>query len=220
MKRKQHYKARYEDKYGIEHAVLDSDGMDLKIVLRGIEFSGSSFDSLAGKIDRSLFEYEDFKVPCEEGILINGAFCIEIPLQIIDAKKEMTSMLYIDVKLAKDEMYPVSMQLEIAGEYLTSEMKFSTFEDALIDVQNQLKYGMKIKSCLFCRLSHYNPVGNQLNGSLHCFRNYKEKAGKINSKDLLFDLMEEDNVFEVQEMHKCADFDLIEEGGWYYKNVK
>ena len=218
------YKTTYEDKFGTERSEFQSDGSELKIKLRGIEFKGICFESLEGKLNKEKFEYVEFEGEKETGDLTNCKFNLEIPLNLLTGKDEITKLVEIEVQIGKSENYGVSLKLESGKNLIASLKRYGFFEDAIIDLQNQLPHFEKIKSCLSCKFSHYNPYGNGMFGYLFCFKKIKEKAIKIQSKDSLFDLWEladkEEKVFNVQETFLCNEHEFITDRDWNYSNWK
>jgi len=215
------YKATYEDKFGIETSNFQSDGSLLKIELRGIEFRGICFEVLEGEIDQKKFEYVEYKGEKEKGDLTNCKFNVEMPLNILKGKNEITKSLHAEIQIGKSE---ISLHLKTDKNPISNSKIFGYFEDAIIDIQNQLPTDEKIKSCLSCKFSHYSPYGNGMFGYLFCFKKIKEKTNEIESKDSLFDVWEladkENKVFNVQETFICAEHEFITDKDWNYSNWK
>lgn len=218
------YKATYEDKFGTVNSEFQSNRSKLKIELRGIEFSGNCFEALEGKIDKEKFEYVEFKDEKEKGDLTNCRFNLEIPLSIIRGKNEITKLLQTEVQLGESENYGITMKIESGINSVYTSKRFGYFEDAIIDIQNQLTNEEKIKCCLSCKLSHYSPYGNGMFGYLFCFKKIKDKTNHIEDKDSLFDVWEiedkDNKVYSVQETHVCEEHEFITEKDWNYSNWK
>lgn len=218
------YKVTYEDKFGTENSAFHSNGSELKIELRGIEFNGNCFEELEGKIDKDKFEYVEFKDEKEIGDLTNCKFNLEIPIHIVQDEVEITKPLQTEVQLGESENYGITLKLETEKNTISTSRRFGYFEDAIIDIQSQLPQNEEIKCCLSCKFSHYNPAGNVMFGHLFCFRKIKEEANQIKSKDSLFDVWEiankEDKVFTVQETFDCKEHEFITNKDWNYSNWK
>lgn len=216
------YKATYEDKLGTESSEFQSNGSKLEIRLRGIKFSGNCFEGLEGKVDKEKFEY--VVSTSEKGDLTNCKFKLEIPLSIVKAEKEVTKSLYTEVQLGDSENYGVTLKIESETKPISTSMRFDHFEDALIDIQNQLPSDEKIKCCLSCKFSHFSPYGNGMYGHLFCFKKIKEKVNRIEDKGSLFDVWEladkESKVFTVQETHVCEEHEFITDEDWNYSSWK
>lgn len=218
------YKATYEDKFGTENLEFQSNGSELKIELRGIEFSGNCFEELEGKIDKEKFEYIEFEDDKEIGDLTNCKFNLDIPINIVKDENEIQKLLQTEVQVGESENYGITLKLESTINTISTSTKFGYFEDALIDIQNQLPKDEKIKCCLSCKFSHYHPAGNGMYGHLFCFKKVKEKANQIKSKDSLFDVWEiadkANKVFTIQETFVCEEHEFITNKDWNYSSWK
>ncbi len=218
------FKAIYTDKFGTEKSEFYSNGSELKIELRGIEFRGNCFEVLEGKMEKEKFEYVEFKDEKEIGDLTNCKFNLEIPITITKGEREITKLLETEVQLAKSEDSGILMKIESEINPISTSKRFGYFEDALIDIQNQMPNDEKIKTCLSCKFSHYSPYGNGMFGYLFCFKKIKEKTNQIQDKDSLFDVWElagkEENLFNVQETFVCEEHEFITDEDWNYSNWK
>lgn len=218
------YKSIYNDKFGTENSEFHSNGSELKIELRGIEFTGNCFETLEGKIDKEKFEYVEFKGEEENGDLTNCKFSLDIPLMIVKDGTEMIKLLQTEVQLGKSENHGITLKIHSEEKTISTSKRFGYFEDAIIDIQNQLPNDEKIKSCLSCKFSHYSPYGNGMYGYLFCFKKIKEKTNQIENKDSLFDVWEladkENKLFSVQETYLCDKHEFITEKDWNYSNWK
>ena len=217
-------KATYEDKFGIEKSEFQSNGSELKIELRGIEFRGNCFEALEGKIDKEKFEYVEVKEKKDIGDLTNCKFDLEIPINIVKGETETSKLLQTEVQLGKSENYGITLKIDSEINSISTSKRFGYFEDAIIDIQRQMPNDEKIKSCLSCKFSHYSPYGNGMYGYLFCFKKIKEKTNQIQDKDSLFDVWEiadkEDKVFSIQETFVCEEHGFITDNDWNYSNWK
>lgn len=218
------YKAIYRDKHGTEISEFQSNGSELKIELRGIEFSGNCFEELEGKIDENKFDYVEYEGVKDRGDLTDCKFNLEIPLSVVRGEKEINKILQTEVQLGESENYGITIKIESEKEFISTSRSFGYFEDAIIDIQNQLPNEERLKCCLSCKFSHYNPYGNGMFGYLFCFKKIKEKTNQVEDKDSLFDLWKtadkENKIFCVQEVHVCEEHEFITNKDWNYSNWK
>jgi len=218
------YPTQYQDRFGKEQAVFQSNGSELKIRLRGIEFEGSCFETLEGKINLNKFEYDRPK--SEDGFadLINCEFYLEMPIKIIKSGIETLRVIQAEIQLDKDKNYGVSLTIQINSVPITNSKRFGYFEDALVEIQEQLPKDEQIKSCLSCKFSHYSPFGNGMFGDLYCFSKIKERTNEIEDKSSLFAIWDlahkEDKLFNVQETFDCEVHEFITDDDWNYSNWK
>lgn len=216
------YKTIYSDKYGTEKAEIQSDGSEMKITLRGIDFEGTCFEILEGEIDKEKFDYQEYEGNGNLGDLINCKFQVEIPIKLIDNKHEFTETVHAEVQTEENDDHGVFLRLSINKTTISNTKKFGWFEGALIDIQKQLPKNVKIKTCLSCKYSHYSPFGSSMFGNLYCFKKLKERTAKVNDKISLFDIWEiaykENKLYYVQETFDCEEHEFVEENDWVYKD--
>jgi Cysteine-rich CPCC len=114
-----------------------------------------------------------------------------------------------------------NIELKIGEETFSIIDTFTDFENMLIALKRTLPENYNMETCLFCRFSSYNPVGNDNFGALDCFKNCKKEFEKISEKHALFALYEKKKavIFKVEETHYCADFQSIKAGDWVYKHI-
>lgn len=219
------YKVIFHDKFGTEKTEIHSDGSNLKTTLRGIDFEGDCFETLEGKLDKEKFEYLEFEGYEGVGDLTNCKFIVDIIIKIEKKGIEISEILNAEITTGKDIGGSGLILILKTGhsEYKTSK-KFGFFEDALVDIQDQLPEDTKMKTCLSCKYAHYNPYGNGMFGGLYCFREMKEMVDEVNSKGTLFQMFEiagkENKVFNVQETFDCEEHSFITDNDWNYSNWK
>jgi len=215
----------YTDKFGTEQTDFQSNGSELRIKLRGIDFKGDCFESLEGEIDERKFEYVKFgEEDSKFGDLTNCRFYIEIPIKLIKKEEEITKLLQADIQIDQSKNYGINLTINSNPNPISNSKRFGYFEDALVEIQEQLPKDEKIKSCLSCKFSHYSPFGNGMFGDLYCFKKIKEKTSEIKDKISLFAVWElahkEDKLFNVQETFDCDEHQFIESDDWNYSNWK
>jgi hypothetical protein len=151
------YPATYQDKRGTETTVINSDGSDMFLTLRGIDFEGSDFEMLSGEIDDSKFDYEKYEDG--SGDLTNFKMTVEIPIRLFDkaTKKTFTEPLTINVEVGEtvniQGLDSVINSLTLATSFgdFTFAKKLEWMEDAMIAIQNQLPENIYLKTCLSCK---------------------------------------------------------------------
>lgn len=211
------YPTLYQDKFGKETSEFSSNGSDLYITLRGIEFEGGCFEALEGKIDKSKFEYVEFQGEENFGDLKNCKFKVIFPAKFIVSNEEKIGSLKAEIQLEHKEDYGVKLLFQFKSIQISNSKSYGHFESAIIEIQKKLPNNFKLKNCLSCKYSHYHPLGNGLFGDLYCFKKIKGKTKKIINKETLFSAWDK-NVFNTQETYDCEDHKFVESNKWYYKD--
>lgn len=214
------YQLVFQDKFGIENTICYSDGRDLQMNIRGIDFSASSFNMMSfeniNKKHQSKFEINK----CGD---LMGVFIVDIPLYIqrdIDILDQAILKLTFDYTKG-NEIHFVLIYDRII---LSSDNRiFDDVEGVLMTIQKQLPKNCKLKCCMACRYSSYHPVGNNDFGSLSCF--YKVNKDELNQvidkRDLmlLWEKAHENNLLEnVQETFLCNCFEEQTQETCLYKS--
>lgn len=217
------YQTTYKDKRGVEASEIHSNGSEMKISLRGIDFQGDCFETLEGIIDKTKFDYIEYKNH-DKGDLSNCTFEVTIPIQLVDNEQTIQGIIYAQINIGIIEPCGIYLKLETKSHVTSNTKHFGYFENALIDLQRQLPLNIKIKSCLSCKYAHYHPVGNGMFGGLHCFKHIKSVAQTIQSKHRLMNIWEKANkekaIFNVQETYDCSEHEFITNKDWNYSDWK
>jgi hypothetical protein len=218
------YQTIYKDKFGIEKTEIISNGSELNIQLRGLDFSGRCFELLEGKLDKMKFEYEVFNENQVLGDLTNCNFIVTFPVTFLKHNKEVKEHIQADIVIGERYNYGVKLILKFSEFDILNTNRYDFFEDALINIQDQLPNYMILKTCLSCRYSHYHPLGNAMYGGLFCFKAIKEKMDKIKEKNSLLNLygINQYNIkgTPVQETFDCDEHNFISENDFNYSNWK
>lgn len=209
------YPAKYRDNYGEEVTTIQNDGKSLRMIARGVEFTGSDFDLLETTNNRN--------VDLSSFTFSSGALCAcviecEIPIPIIKNDQVLQGALSIRLDLGSARP---GGKTGIDKEVLLLELQFDThafkscgkhgwFVDELDELQSQLPQGTYIKSCFNCNLSLYSPFGFGLFGCLACFRNNKAGVRAAKDKRDVFALFDEGIAEWVQETYLCPEFEKRE----------
>jgi len=193
----------YRDGHGSAAVMLTTDGQQFRIRVRGVDFEGESFDSLAPVAG----------IPPESGVfdLVDGVLsdCVlewDLPLPVrVDGTVQQTTLsCLLSLRRADPDL---SLALHLDGAVYESARAESDFAAALATIQRILPAGTQLQSCIACAFSDYfpAPVGG-FNGRLACFRGAKDAyRGAAGGSDVL-DLWDRRTGF-VQEMWSCAEFE-------------
>ncbi|MCT4615593.1 MAG: DUF6304 family protein [Marinifilaceae bacterium] len=215
------YKTVYRDKFGSETSEMESNGSELKITLREINFTGRCFELLEGEKIESKFEYDNTANSENIGDLTNCEFEIKIPIKIWAGKIDAVD-IKANIRIGNLDNYGVLLTMNsiLYGDLKSKRHDF--FEDALIEIQEQLPETATIQTCLSCKYSHYHPLGNSMFGGLFCFKANKAKANQIYDKESLLNLYEASQKdfigIPVQETFDCSEHILITKNDFNYSN--
>ncbi|MBG2874894.1 hypothetical protein I4902_05525 [Proteus alimentorum] len=208
----------FSDRKGSEAGTLMTNGHLLRFVLRGVPFSGPSFNLLSfSEINKEkvigLFDIDEFDA-------VQGIFSIEYPLTIVEAGLETIAPIILQFDYTTDKEN-ISYSFNYHGVNYKSERVFSFVENALIDLRQQLSNHCKINCCLSCKYSSYHPVGNNDFGDLACFKYAKNALSYVKDKCSLLDVWEniyqENQLSQVQETFICSEFTHCSKEDWLYK---
>jgi hypothetical protein len=193
----------------------------LELIIDGIAFIGSGFDSLALKYPENykadqLHRFTFNKLPLansEEKIweLCNCKIEVHIRQTIIDTVKD--AEFDADLKLVLHLGKPASnggirkthgiFTLKTPTKNHISEA--DTFETALSQLQKEMLPDFRFKNCFSCHYSDYSPLGNGFFASMMCFRNNKLPYLTASKKEDYFKLATS-GFIPVQETYHCNQF--------------
>lgn len=193
----------YRDGHGSEAVTLTTDGQQIRIRIRDIDFAGESFDGLGPVAG----------VPPEGGMfdLVDGSLSdcvlewdIEVPVMTPDAVRRTTLSCLLSLRRADPDL---SLALHLDGAVYESARAESDFAAALAAIQRILPPGTRLGTCIACAFSDYFPAsGRGLSGTLACFRGVKDAyRGTAGGGDVL-DLWDRRTGF-VQEIWSCQEFE-------------
>ncbi len=224
------YPTIYRDKNGQEITTIQNDGKTLRMVVRGVEFSGTVFDQLAAPpdCDKSILEqfvlFLDFLYGCE--------IDCEIPILVVDSDQTLTGVLRARLELGDPETNRSTQWIRIKEdgtrvdcglgpdlEILQLELVYgdrsfksggkklyATFDEQLTEIQEQLPADVYIKMCWSCALAAYDRMGSDFFGHLGCFRDspyeYLKDKPRIHLRSLWMSRTE-----SVQEIYLCPRFE-------------
>ncbi|MER7553114.1 hypothetical protein G3I43_24610 [Streptomyces anulatus] len=194
----------YRDTKGSDAVVLTTDGRQLRIRIRGVDFEGESFDGLgpvAGPPPESgMFALAD-------GALTDCVLEWDLPLPVLVAGtlRHATLSCLLSLRRVDPDLH---LALHLDGAVYESARAERDFDTALATVQRILPDGVRIQTCVACAFSDYFPApGRGLSGGLACFRGAKDAyRGSAGENDVL-DLWDRRSGF-VQEVWSCREFEV------------
>lgn len=212
------YPARYKDRFGEEATTILNDGEALTMIVRGVRFRGTDFDS---------FEPQDVSDPAQLSsfTFLHGSLCYciiraDIPVPVVTPTGIVDGLLTFELELGEPlptgqmDRERLKLGLVFGGRNFSSDGKTGWFEGEMVDLQGKLPPGTFMKACINCAFSDYSPYGHGLFGGLACFRGNKAGYGAVAGKDNLFDVWDTMTEF-VQETHLCQEFERRVPGTGY-----
>lgn len=193
----------YRDRQGSDAVILTTDGQQLRLRIRGVEFEGESFDDLspvAGMPPESgMFALAD-------GVLNDCVLEWDLPFPVtVDGTVQQATLSCL-LSLRKPDPY-LYLELQFDGAAFRSHRAESDFGAALATIQRVLPPGVRLQTCIACAFSDYFPApGRGLSGGLACFRAAKEAYRGADGEDDVLDLWDRRSGF-VQEFWSCGEFE-------------
>jgi len=126
-------------------------------------------------------------------------------------KKTLTSQqqsvyIYDGAQQYRDTADVSVFSLTADGKCFKSNAPGLYFEDALLDINRQIKEDYYIKSCFTCQYSDYSPCGNDDFGTMLCYKNYKKDCLKVNNKSSYFKYLWGKKHETRQETYLCEEY--------------
>ncbi|WP_030087154.1 DUF6304 family protein [Streptomyces baarnensis] len=194
----------YRDAKGSDAVVLTTDGQQLRIRIRGVDFEGESFDGL-GPVVGTPPESGTFALA--DGVLTDCVLEWDLPLPVLvaGALRHATLSCLLSLRRTDPDLH---LALHLDGAVYESARAERDFAVALAAVQRILPDGVRIQTCIACAFSDYFPApGRGLSGGLACFRGAKDAyRGSAGEGDVL-GLWDRRSGF-VQEIWSCREFEL------------
>ena len=210
--------ARYSDERGAEETAILNDGETLRLPLRGIEFVGRDFDSLAPPGNAAPEALRRFSL--HQGCLCSCRIECEIPVPIHDRGREAEGTLHVELLLGDPASDGGLDREELRISLLYGDRRFAGsgysgwFEDELLEIQAQLPEGVFIRACINCMYSDYSPYGHGLFGWMMCFRNLKDAYREVAGKQTFWAIHGRHDRL-VQETYLCPEFERRAPGTGY-----
>ncbi|MFI7366885.1 DUF6304 family protein [Streptomyces sp. NPDC050149] len=199
----------YRDRQGSDAVILTTDGQQLRLRIRGVDFEGESFDALcpvAGMPPESgMFALAD-------GVLNDCVLEWDLPFPVTADGELHQATLSCLLSLRRPDPY-LYLELRYGGAAFRSHRAESDFGAALATIQRSLPPGIRLRTCIACAFSDYFPApGRGLSGGLACFRGAKEAYRVAAGEDDVLDLWDRRSGF-VQEVWSCREFERRPETG-------
>ena len=208
------YPALFRDRHGEEATTIENDGKLLRMVVRGIEFVGSSFDLLRPECGPEAAKLAYFEL--ERGVLTACVFEWRMVTVVQHGEKRHAELSgWIELGSPKPGLGGVDVRLTLMHEGIvySSSGIAGDFEGELIGIQRQLPAGVYMKTCINCAYSDYSPYGQQTFGDMMCFRNMKAQYSRVASKHDFLQLGPPKE--DVQETYVCPEFERRQPGTGY-----
>ena len=172
------YPARYQDARGVEATTIHNDGRTLRMVLRGLEFSGSDFEGFEPPPGLDAATRASFSLVFGE--LADCVIEWEMSMGVMVGDRVTEGHLAARLSLGpggpRGGLTHETLRLVLRWEaWVVESRERGWFEDALADLQEQLPEGVSLRCCFACALSGYQPSGHGLFGGLACFRDNKDR---------------------------------------------
>ncbi len=188
------YPTIYADKSGkvktfIINNFSEKGTLCLELIIDGVSFIGSSFDSFELAFpekytEQQINRFTLNKVPISGSDnfvleLCNCKLDIQIQQKVIELKKEVEidANLSILLQLGKPSKNGGISKLNAQFKFFVNNETFTSesdsFETSLAQIQKEMLPNFKLKNCFTCHYSDYSPVGNGFFGTMMCFRHNK-----------------------------------------------
>lgn len=216
------YPAKYADERGEYETTVRNDWKVLRMSVRGIEFSGTSFDCFQPDENSSREFLNTFSLS-EDDRLSDFYLECEIPVRILENENESGSVLIVMFRHKTIENsegfydYDLSLTLKY-GEQEFRSTGAGDFEDCFGEIKTQLRKLPNqpvLKCCFACGLSDYSVYGHDVFGSMICFKNLKQRYLNIKTHYDYYDLLEENELEYVQEIYLCPEYHVRRPDAYY-----
>lgn len=214
------YPATYHDRQGEEATTIANDGKTLRMVVRGVEFTGESFDFFEHCLDPGDPALASFSLHGRD--LCSCVIECDMPMQVAVGNETLDSNLHMRLDLGDPrpggdrgiDREELLLNLTIAGKSFSSCGQHGWFENELLEIQAALPGGMYMKCCTTCAFSDYSPYGNGMFGCMACFRDNNAAYRAVKGKASLFAIWDTLSGF-VQETYLCPEYERRKPGSGY-----
>jgi hypothetical protein len=209
--------AIYRDEHGQVPTEIVIDDRELRLMVRGVEFSGLDFDMLEPKPGSDPTRCGEFTL--QSGSLVSCEIESTMPILVAvgDATQECSLHLRIEVPRAEPKVWnwaKAFLTLTMGDKTFSSAGHSGHFESEMLDIQRQLPDGTYLKACINCAYSDYSPAGQDMTGMM-CFRRHKAAYLSVVGKRDMFRVTAEAKPEYVQEFHLCPEFERRRPGSGY-----
>lgn len=193
----------YRDRQGSDAVILTTDGQQLRIRIRGVDFEGGSLDGLR-PVAGMPAESEMFALA--DGVLNDCVLEWDLPFPVTADGAVQQATLSCLLSLRRPDPY-LYLELQFGGAAFRSHRAESDFGAALATIQRVLPPGVHLQTCIACAFSDYFPAPRRgLSGGLACFRGAKEAYRGADGEGDVLDLWDRRSGF-VQEVWHCPEFE-------------
>jgi hypothetical protein len=212
------YPAKYMDRHGCEMTTIINDGETLQLMVRGIVFRGTSFDSLSPSEQIPREQLQQFTL--QQDCLCSCSIECEISIPLHDKGRTTNGTLLVKLDLGEPmsngalNREELSLTFKYDSYQFISSAKSGWFEDELLEIQNQLSEGVYLLACINCLYSDYSPYGHGLFGYMMCFKNLKVEYLAVKTKIDFWSVHDRYDRF-VQETYLCPEFQRRLQGTGY-----
>jgi Family of unknown function (DUF6304) len=212
------YPAVFEDQHGREATTILNDGHELRLSLRGVDFTGSDFDGLSPVAAHHAQAHTLFTLHRDElcAFRLQWAMPLELDHDGSPGVGVLSASLVLGDPLPNGSLSSQELRLSLTTPAGTvhGSGRSGWFEDELVHICQALTAATRIRSCFTCAFSDYSPCGHGLFGSLACFRGVKDKYLQVRDKEGIFDIWDHMTEF-VQETYLCGEFKQRVPGAGY-----
>lgn len=211
------FPAIYRDEHGEVSGEIVIDGRELRLMVRGVEFSGWDFDGLEPNPGSDPTIVADF--PLQGGCLVSCEIEFAMPILVADRGATHECPLHLRIVVPRVEPNVWSwakafLMLTVGDKTISSGGHSGHFESEMLDIQRQLPEHAYLKACINCAYSDYSPAGQDMTGMM-CFRRNKAAYLSVVGKRDMFRVTAEAKPEYVQEFHLCPEFERRRPGTGY-----
>lgn len=207
------YPATYTDAHGTESTVITNDGETLRMVVRGVEFSGRDFETWEPTEGTASEHLQTFQVG-EYGSIYGFRLECSMPIPVYNREHQEVGELRVDLNFREHYLQLALILGDERFEGDSSSRRSYWFEAQLLEIQSQLPDGTYMLACINCLYSDYSPLGSGIFGDMFCFRDMKADYLKVKGKDQFWPVHERCKRF-VQETFLCSEFERRVPGTGY-----
>jgi hypothetical protein len=196
------YQASYTDARGSAAIRFVNDGKILSTRIRGVDFSGYSFDGLEPAPETGAALLTGF--PLRDGDLFDCVLEVAIPVALRIGETREPGLLHARIDLTGRPDLTVQLELKAAGLEVRSDGATGYFEDELPQLKRRLPSDAWPQTCFFCQFGDFNPYGGVMLGSMTCYRSLKDDyLATRNKLDVVAIL---DRSEYIQEIWSCGEY--------------
>jgi hypothetical protein len=203
------YPVEYRDENGMVKTILYSYGTKLRVTLRGVQFEGDCLANFAPitETDLSLLSQFPPHVLDRDNWLEYFTMHITIPITVVTDEEQEEGAI-VELEITPDpNIYSVFLTFRQHQHHIRS------LEYGLDPNHTQIPHIQYVKTCINCAYGTYNPLGNEDNWDMRCFRYDKTKyhryLAQYGWKKAIFALIGDETFqdLQTQETYCCDEFE-------------